>query len=79
MTRRVSRPAEHEGVTKLMRAVSECNMGKVKRLIDAGGDLQARDKLGRNVLYHAFTGSEMTEGDGRSVVLVQTCNAGVCV
>ena len=62
MTRRVSRPAENAGVTKLMMAVSECNMGKVKRLISAGGDLQARDKHGRNVLYHAFAGSEMTEG-----------------
>ena len=71
MTRRVSRPAEHEGVTKLMRAVSECNIGKVKRLIDAGGDLQARDKLGRNVLYHAFTGSEMTEGDDCSLSNLQ--------
>ena len=77
MTRRVSRPAEHEGVTKLMRAVSECNVGKVKRLIDAGGDLQARDKLGRNVLYHAFTGSEMTEGDDCSLSNLHCWRLGV--
>ena len=67
MTRRVSRPAENEGVTKLMMAVSECNMGQVKHLIGGGGDLQARDKHGRNVLYHAFAGSEMTEGGDPSL------------
>ena len=62
MTRHISRPAENEGMTKLMVAVSECRKSVVKNLIAAGDDLHTRDKHGRNVLYHAFASSEMTEG-----------------
>ncbi|XP_076464345.1 uncharacterized protein LOC143296352 [Babylonia areolata] len=61
MTRRISRPSENEGMTTLMTAVSECKVSQVKDLLGSGEDVYARDKHGRNVLYHAFTGSEMTE------------------
>ncbi|KAL8613759.1 hypothetical protein ACOMHN_029616 [Nucella lapillus] len=62
MTRRVSRRSEHEGMTTLMKAVSESNTDRVKHLIGSGDqDLHARDKNGRNVIYHAFVGSEMTK------------------
>jgi hypothetical protein len=57
------RPAEGDGVTSLMRAAAQGDTAKIRTLVEEGEDLTARDKHGRNVLYHAFTSSEETEGE----------------
>lgn len=65
MARRKIIPDLNMGMTSLMHACSQCNVEKARELLGQGEDIAVRDKLGRNVVYHAFTdncNSEMTDG-----------------
>ncbi|MBO7244682.1 MAG: ankyrin repeat domain-containing protein [Alphaproteobacteria bacterium] len=47
-----------KGLSLLMRAVCERNLPKVKRLIEAGADVNLKDKNSKTALFYALTGHQ---------------------
>lgn len=62
MTRRLSKSCNQENINELMKAASECNVRLLRKLFREGAATSARDKQGKNVIYHAFANTPETKG-----------------